>query len=167
VGGGGAGIYFHPSSAIHPRKHTDPLNWVNQSTLVPYFLVPPYLPTLELVQMSQDPLGCLPQMRNGGSPPAHLSLSTPSDHSGWLQHKWMQPPLHAPEWVCVAPANWINCALHKGKDQQAAGLLPLSPYGGPTLTRSCACQEVTNWHQKRAVDKLSVDECHCLQTEAR
>jgi hypothetical protein len=40
------------------------------------FFVPPYLPTLELIQMSRDPLPYPPQMRNGGSPPAHLSSSS-------------------------------------------------------------------------------------------
>jgi hypothetical protein len=72
---GGAGIYFHLSSATHHQELTDPLNWVDRSTLIIYFLVPPYLPTLELIQMSRDPLPYPPQMRNGGSPPAHLPPS--------------------------------------------------------------------------------------------
>ncbi len=42
------------------------------------FLVLPYLPTSKLIQMSQDPLPYPPQMRNGGSPLAHLSLSADS-----------------------------------------------------------------------------------------
>ncbi len=36
--------------------------------------------------MSRDPLPCPPQMRNGGSPPAHLSLSsdaTIDSSGGW------------------------------------------------------------------------------------
>jgi hypothetical protein len=146
--GGGAGIYFHPSFALQPRKHTDPLNWVNWSTLAIYFLVLPYLPTSELVQMGQDPSPCLPQMRNGGSLPAHLSSPNPSNPSAWLQYKWMQPPLRAPNWVFNwvhdTPDNWIGCALHK--DQQAVGLLPPSPLGGQPYTGGCACQEATYRH---------------------
>jgi hypothetical protein len=38
-------------------------------------------------------------MRNGGSPLAHLSLSSLSDPSGWLQYKWSQLPPRAPDWV--------------------------------------------------------------------
>jgi hypothetical protein len=38
-------------------------------------------------------------MRNGGSPPAHLSLSSLSDPSWWLQFKWSQPPPRTPEWL--------------------------------------------------------------------
>jgi hypothetical protein len=49
VGRGGAGIYFHPSFALHPRKQSDPLSRVDWSTLFIYFIVPTYLPTLELV----------------------------------------------------------------------------------------------------------------------
>ena len=40
----------------------------------------------DLSQMSRDPLPCPPQMRNGGSPPAHLSLSsdaTIDSSGGW------------------------------------------------------------------------------------
>jgi hypothetical protein len=44
-------------------------------TLFIYFIVPTYLPMLELVCMNRDPLPYPPQMSNGGSPPAHLSLS--------------------------------------------------------------------------------------------
>ncbi len=36
-------------------------------------------------------------MGNGGSPPAHLSSSSLSDPSWWLQFKWSQPPPRAPE----------------------------------------------------------------------
>ncbi len=71
-------IYFHLSSATHHQELTDPLHWVDWSTLAINFLVPPYLPTLELIQMSQDPLPYPPQIWNGGSPPAHLSLSLDS-----------------------------------------------------------------------------------------
>ena len=38
-------------------------------------------------------------MGNGGTPPAHLSLSYLSDPSWWLQFKWSQPPPRAPEWL--------------------------------------------------------------------
>ncbi len=106
-------------------------------------------------------------MRNGGSLPAHLSLTTPSDPSGWQQYKLMQPPLRA-DWVftciCNAPDSWIGHALHK--DQQAVGLLPLSPLGGAILTRGCACQEAAYQHWKRAVDKLWEDKCHRQQAAA-
>ena len=85
--GGGVGIYFHLSSATHPQQRTDPFHWVDRSTLVIYFLVPPYLPMSELGQMSRDPLPNPPQMRNGESPPAHLSMSSLSNPSGWLQYK--------------------------------------------------------------------------------
>jgi hypothetical protein len=47
-------------------------------TVFPYFLVLLYLSTLELIQISRDPIPYPPQMRNRGSPPAHLSLSLDS-----------------------------------------------------------------------------------------
>ncbi len=185
LAGGGAGIYFHPSSALHPKKHTDLLHlggatsvtvhvpsdtvlgfsrrypkysrltcllhltsssssrgsgvpgdyqvtspfavllsaWqrsinrhrqggerefisipllpsIPKNTLIPpigligtpssfIFLVPPYLSTSELLQMSQNPLPCPPQMMNGGSPPAHLYPS-PATLSG--PPHWLVPP---------------------------------------------------------------------------
>ena len=49
--------------------------------------------------MGHSPLPPPPQMRNGGSPPAHLSSSYLSDPSWWLQFKWSQPPPRAPEWL--------------------------------------------------------------------
>jgi hypothetical protein len=96
--------------------------------------------------MNRDPLSYPPQMRNGGSPPAHLSSSSLSDPSWWLQYKWLQPPPHAPEWVINnylkfnPPANvgrplhnkeWLQRALCE--DQQAANLLPPKLPGGPIL----------------------------------
>jgi hypothetical protein len=47
--GGGAGIYFHPTSALHPHELTDPLHRVDRSTLFVYFIGSTYLPTSELV----------------------------------------------------------------------------------------------------------------------
>jgi hypothetical protein len=82
--------------------------------------------------MGHSPLPPPPQMRNGGSTPAHLP-----DPSWWLQFKWSQPPPRAPEWLFDyyerynPPANvgqplrdeeWFQRAFHE--DQQADGLLP-------------------------------------------
>jgi hypothetical protein len=47
--GEGAGIYFHPTSALHLQEYADPLLRVDQPSLFFYFIVPIYLPTLELV----------------------------------------------------------------------------------------------------------------------
>jgi hypothetical protein len=139
------------SPAPHP---IDPLSWVDQSPPLLFILVPPYLPMIKLLQMSRDPLPCPPQMRNGGPPPAHLSLSsdTPIDPHGWLRIKWIQPLPRAPNWVIIAwyipPANaciscndkdWYDRAWCE--DNQAAGLLPLPPLlgGGNSFwgLRSC------------------------------
>jgi hypothetical protein len=49
LAGGGAGIYFHPTSALHLQERADPLLRVDWPTLFYYFNVPTYLPTLELV----------------------------------------------------------------------------------------------------------------------
>jgi hypothetical protein len=77
--GGGAGIYFHPTSALYPHELTDPLHRVDWSTLFIYFIGSTYLPTSELVSMNPKPLPYPPQMRNGGLPPAHLPYSPHSD----------------------------------------------------------------------------------------
>jgi hypothetical protein len=107
--------------------------------------------------MTRDPLPYPPQMRNGGSPLAHLflSLDTPRDASYWLQCNWLQPPLHAPEWVI----DWASC-----KDwpieratcnyKQAAGMRPPLPLGGVILTGGHACQEANYQYWKKAVDYL-------------
>ncbi len=119
--------------------------------------------------MNQDPLPYPPQMRNGGSLPAHLSLSsdTPLDASYWLLRNWLQPPLCAPEWVI----NWafckkwpFECATLEYK--QAAGLLLSSPLGGAILTGGSARTEAANQHWKRAVDKLWEGKRHCQQAAA-
>jgi hypothetical protein len=47
--GGGAGIYSHPTSALHLQERADPLLWVDRPTLFFYFIFLTYLPTLELV----------------------------------------------------------------------------------------------------------------------
>jgi hypothetical protein len=129
-----------------------------------------YLLTLELVLMNQDPLSYPPQIKNGGSPPTHLSssLDTPLDASYWLQRNWLQHPLCAPEWV-------IDWALRKDwpferatlECKQVAGLLPPSPLGGAVLTGGHTCQDSAYQHRKRAVDKLWKDERHCQQAAAR
>jgi hypothetical protein len=54
--GEGAGIYFHPTSALHLQELTDPLHRVDRYTLLIYLLVLPYLCTLELVQMIRHSL---------------------------------------------------------------------------------------------------------------
>jgi hypothetical protein len=165
LAGGGVGIYFHPSFALHPCKQTDPLSRVDRSTLFIYFIVPTYLPTLELVYMNQDPLPYPPQMRNGGSPPTHLSLSSLSNPFAWLQYKWSQPPPRAPNCVPDAPDDWIGCALHE--DQQAAGLLLPKPPGGPILHGAGASGERTYQDWKWTVNALWKKEHHHLQTTAR
>ena len=48
-------------------------------------------------------------MRNGGSPPAHLSLSSLSDPSWWPLVKWLQPPPRAPD--CAAAHRQRLCLL--------------------------------------------------------
>ena len=42
--------------------------------------------------MSQEYLPCPPQMRNGGPPPVHLSLST-----AFAESRWLYPPQRAPD----------------------------------------------------------------------
>jgi hypothetical protein len=100
-----------------------------------------------MVESTHNTLPYPPQMRNGGSLPAHLSSSSLSDPSWWLQFKWSQPPPRAPKWLFDyyrsynPPANvgrpppykeWLQRAIHE--DQEAAGLLPLEqPYWGPLL----------------------------------
>jgi hypothetical protein len=75
--GGEAGIYFHPTSALHLQEPADPLLRVDQPTLIICFLVLTYLPTLELLIMNRGhSIPPPPQMRNGGSPPAHLPSSS-------------------------------------------------------------------------------------------
>ncbi len=83
-------------------------------------------------------------MRNGGTPPTHFSLSSLSNPSWWLQFKWLQPPPRTPNWVIdeyfaynlhiaisgpLCNDDWLHQAFRK--DQLAAGLLPLS--GGGTV----------------------------------
>jgi hypothetical protein len=71
-----------PSTRL--RRAINPLSWVDQAPPSSFIIVPPMT---ELLQMSQDPLPCPPQLRNGGSPPAYLSssLDTPIDPHGWLK----------------------------------------------------------------------------------
>jgi hypothetical protein len=136
---------------------------------------------MELVQMSRDSSPHPPpQMRNGGPPPAHLSTSSLSDPSGWLQYKWLQPPPRAPDWVIDdykkfnPPANvgcplhdkeWLQQSLHE--DQQAAGMLPPKSSGGPILLGARARAERVYQDWKWAVDELWEQERHRLQTGSR
>jgi hypothetical protein len=129
--------------------------------------------------MNQDPLPYPPQMRNGGSPPAHLSSSSLSNPTGWLQYKWSQPPPCAPDWVfdvfqkfnppayigCTfCDKDWLQQALCE--DQQAAGLLPPKSPGGPILLGARAFTERTFQDWKCTVNALWEDKRHRLQTVA-
>ena len=114
-------------------------------------------------------------MGNGGSPPAHLSSSSLSDPSWWLQFKWSQPPPPAPEWLFKyydhykPPANvgrplcvegWLQRAIRE--DQQAAGLLPPAQPGGPIRLGARARAEHAYRDWKAAIDDLWEDEHHRL-----
>jgi hypothetical protein len=128
--------------------------------------------------MSRDALPYPPQMRNGGSPLAHLSSSYLSDPSWWLQFKWSQPPPRPTEWLfdyyehCNPPANvgrplrdeeWHQRAIHE--DQQAAGLLPPGPHGGPILhgARARAHRAYSDW--KASIDDLLADKYETFLVE--
>ena len=121
--------------------------------------------------MSRDALPDPPQMRNGGSPPAHLSSSYLSDPSWWLHFKWSQPPPRAPEWLFdyyehynpsplfgqpPRDENWHQRAIRE--DQQAAGLLPPRPAGGAILIGFHARADRAYRDWKRAIDELWADE---------
>jgi hypothetical protein len=114
--------------------------------------------------MNQGPLPYPPQMRNGGSPLAHLSSSSLSNPSAWLQYKWSQPPPRAPNWVRDSPDDWIGRALRK--DQQAAGLLPPKPPRGPILHGAYAFTERAYQDWKWTVNALWKDKHHRLQMVA-
>jgi len=126
--------------------------------------------------MSRDALPDPPQMRNGGSPPAHLSSSYLSDPSSWLHIKCSQPPPRAPGWlfdyyesynpppldtfgqpICE---DWLQRATRE--DQRAARLLPPAPHGGPILTGAHARTDRAYRAWKRAIDELWADEHHRL-----
>jgi hypothetical protein len=130
--------------------------------------------------MNRNPLPYPPQMRNSGLPPAHLPSSSLSNPLAWLQYKWLQPPLHAPNWVIAdylkfnSPANvgrplcneeWLQRALCE--DQQAAGLLPPKSPGGPILHGARAHAEHAYRDWKWTADDLWEDEHHRLQMAAR
>ena len=131
--------------------------------------------------MSRDALPDPPQMRNGGSPPAHLSSSYLSDPSSWLHIKCSQPPPRAPGWlfdyyesynpppldtfgqpICE---DWLQRATRE--DQRAARLLPPAPHGGAILTGAHARTDRAYRAWKRAIDELWADEHHrlCLVEE--
>jgi hypothetical protein len=107
-------------------------------------------------------------MRNGGSPPAHLSPSSdaPIDPSGWLKIKWSQSPPRASDWVIVIwdvpPADpdhgdWL--ARTECEDRQTVvGVLPSPPLqlgGDVTTDRFIADIRYQNW--KEHVDFLWED----------
>ena len=125
--------------------------------------------------MSRDAPHDPPQMRNGGSSPAHLPSSYLSDPSWWLHFKWSQPPPRAPEWLFdyyerynpptyvghpPRVEDWLQRAIRE--DQQAAGLLPPRPLGGPILhgARARADHAYREW--KRAIDIMWEDEHYRL-----
>ena len=139
-----------------------------------------------MVESTNNTLPYPPQMRNGGSSPAHLSsssLSGSSDPSWWLQFKWSQPPSRAPEWLfgyyrsyTNPPANvgqpppykeWLQRTIRE--DQEVAGLLPPEqPYWGPLLHEACARADRAYRVWKAAIDNLWADEytAHARQEAA-
>ena len=130
---------------------------------------------------THDALPYPPQMRHGGSPPAHLSSSSLSDPSWWLQFKWSQPPPRAPEWLFDyyrsynPPANvgrpppyeeWLQRAIRE--DREAAGLLPPEqPYYGPLLQEARVRADRAYRVWKAAIDDLWADEYEVLLVAAR
>jgi hypothetical protein len=115
-------------------------------------------------------------MRNGGSLPTHLPLFSLSDHEEWLQIKWSQPLLRAPNWLFasyqaynpppgVGPPlpweEWHQRAFRK--DQQAAGLLPPASLGGPPPCAAHARAKHAYKAWKWAIDDLWADKCHHQQ----
>ncbi len=110
-------------------------------------------------------------MGNGGSPLAHLPSSSLSDPEVWLQIMWSQPPLQAPNWLFahyqaynlppdIGPPlpweEWHQRAFRE--DQQAAGLLPPAPLGGPILHGACARAERAYLDWRWTVNALWEDE---------
>ena len=133
-----------------------------------------------MVESTNKTLPDPPQMRNGGSPPAHLSLSSLSDPSWWLQFKWLQPPPRAPEWLFdyyerynpppldafgrpLRIEDWQQRAIRE--DQEAAGLLPPGPVGGPILLGAYARADRAYKDWKGAIDELWACEHHRLVEE--
>jgi hypothetical protein len=135
-----------------------------------------------MVESTHNTLPYPPQMRNGGSSPAHLPSSSLSDPSWWLQFKWLQPPPRAPKWLFDyyrsynPPANVCRPPSYKEllqrairEDQEAAGLLPPEqPYWGPLLHEAHACTDRAYRDWKAAIDDLWADEyaAHARQEAA-
>jgi hypothetical protein len=119
--------------------------------------------------MDQNPLPYPPQMGNGGSPPAHLPSSSLSDPLAWLQYKLSQPPPRAPDWVFdvyqkfnpLRDEEWLQRAFRE--DEQAAGILPPDPPGGPILLGARARAERAYLDWRWTVDALWEDERRCRQ----
>jgi hypothetical protein len=125
-----------------------------------------------MVESTHNTLPYPPQMRNSGSLPAHLSSSSLSNPSWWLQFKWSQPPPRAPEWLFnyYSRANvgqpppyeeWLQRAIRQ--DQEAAGLLPPEqPYWGPLLHEARARTDCAYRDWKAAIDDLWADKYEVL-----
>ncbi len=160
----GKGIYpLPPLPPPTPPQCADSLLQVDWPTLIINFLVSVYFSTLELIIMNQGHSFPPPsQMRNGGSPSAHLPppLRIPTDPSGWLQHKWSHTPPRAPDCLFSSyqaynpPANacnedWFDRAYPK--DHQAAGLLPQE---APIVREACGISKHADQVWKGAIDQL-------------
>ena len=98
-----------------------------------------------------------PKMGNGGSPPAHLPLSTATDDLWYpsfadfplVAAKWMQPPAHAPdlewmhEWthgiwdILGTLDDWFARGMDKDLASAAEGELPRA-YGYFVLLAVCS-----------------------------
>jgi hypothetical protein len=99
--------------------------------------------------MSQDPLPYPPRMRNGGSPPAHLSSSSLSDTSGWMKYKWSQPPPRAPDWVfhCYQNYKAVNALWeYERRCLQTAACQR-------HLNKQAACKQQEAAHRQRLLNK--------------
>jgi hypothetical protein len=95
---GGAGNLL-PLLRFLNSDYQSPSGWLVDSSILRF---PPNLlrgNSCKMVESTHNTLPYPPQMRNGGSSLAHLSTSSLSDPSWWLQFKWSQPPPRAPEWL--------------------------------------------------------------------
>jgi hypothetical protein len=137
-----------------------PLLWVDWPTLFIYFIVPTYLPTLELVKMNRDSLPYPPQMRNGGSPPAHLLPYPPQMRNGG------SPPAHLPPY----PPQMRNSGSPPAH-------LPSSPHSDPAIppavnVAAIVATIVSNLKSSLAAitasaEKALAEEKHCQEAAAQ